>query len=185
MNTFASLVTERLVISPLRPADAETFFGYRSDPEVSRFQCWQPASVQEVREFIANQQKIRPNSPGSWFQLAIRLRETDQMVGDVGLHFSAERDYETELGVSVAPEHQGCGYASEALRSALSYLFEDLGKRRITGSVDPRNLASIRLLESLGMRKEAHFRESMQVRGEWVDDLIYALLRREWKGRRA
>ena len=53
-------------------------------------------------------------------------------------------------------------------------------KRRIIASVDPRNTVSIRLIERIGFRKEAHFKESYYLRGEWVDDLIYAKLKEEW-----
>ena len=48
---------------------------------------------------------------------------------------------------------------------------------RIIASIDPRNVASIKLIECLGFRKEDHFKESYYLRGEWVDDLIYAKLR--------
>ena len=74
----------------------------------------------------------------------------------------------------------GKGYATEALRAMVDYLFANLGKHRIVASVDPRNTPSIRLIERLGFRKEAHFKESYYLRGEWVDDIIYAMLRTEW-----
>ncbi len=62
----------------------------------------------------------------------------------------------------------------------LGYLFGPTGQHRVFGSVDPRNTASVRLLESVGMRREAHFRESLWHKGEWVDDVIFAMLQTEW-----
>ncbi len=61
--------------------------------------------------------------------------------------------------------------------------FDDLGLHRIIGRCDARNTASARLMERLGMRREAHFRENEWFKGEWGDELIYAMLDREWSER--
>ena len=90
---------------------------------------------------------------------------------------------QVEFGITVAPSHQGQGYASEALHAVFGHLFGALGKHRVHASVDPRNDACIALLESVGMRREGHLRESLLVDGEWVDDLLYAVLRSEWEAR--
>ena len=77
----------------------------------------------------------------------------------------------------------------EAIRSELDMvaaiesrddLFRVMGKHRIYASVDPRNLPSIKLLERIGMRKEALFKKSLWFKGAWADDLIYAVLDEEW-----
>ena len=81
----------------------------------------------------------------------------------------------------MAPEHQGRGYATEAVRLLLTYLFSERGKHRIAAYCDPRNAASAALLERLGMRREGHLRESTWAKGEWTDDLVYALLPDEWQ----
>jgi RimJ/RimL family protein N-acetyltransferase len=175
------LHTTRLTLDALRPDDAESLFRYRADPLVSRFQGWCPASVTEASSFIEGLQAIRLDTPGSWFQRAIRLRGNDMLIGDVGLHFADNADATVELGISLSPLHQGQGLAAEALSGVLAFVFENLGKHRVTGSVDPRNTASLRLLERVGMRKEAHFRESLLMDGAWVDDVIYAMLDREWR----
>nr|WP_321487069.1 GNAT family protein [uncultured Draconibacterium sp.] len=73
------------------------------------------------------------------------------------------------------------GFATEAAKAVINYLFCELKKHRITASIDPENIASVALLEKLGFRKEAHFRESLFLNDKWVDDVIYALLAREWK----
>lgn len=174
------LKTPRLILTALDPADAEGMFAYRSDPAVNRYQCWEPESVAEIRDFIHRQQTILPDTPGTWYQLAIRRRDTGGLAGDAGLHFPRERDHEAEIGITLAPACQGRGYATEALRAMLDYLFGTLAKHRVYASVDPANNPSIRLLERIGFRREAHFRESLFFKGRWVDDIIYAILRREW-----
>jgi RimJ/RimL family protein N-acetyltransferase len=173
------LVTARLQIDALRPADAEALFAYRADPVVARFQGWCPADLAEVRGFI-EAQSSEP-IPVGWFQRAIRLRDEDGLIGDLGLNLPEDAEGSVEFGVSIAPAHQGKGYASEAVRAVFEQVFGPFGRHRIHASVDPRNLACMALLRGLGMRQEAHHRESLWLQGEWVDDVIFALLAREWQ----
>jgi RimJ/RimL family protein N-acetyltransferase len=172
--------TPRLILDELRSEDAETLFAYRSDPDVARYQGWQPSKQSEASDFIARQGSVAFASAGSWCQLAIRLGDDRSLIGDLGVHFPDERDGAVELGISLAPGYQGKGYAREAMTEALNLVFGGLGYRRVIGSVDPRNLASVALLRALGWRQEAHHRESLFWRGEWVDDMIFALLASEW-----
>ncbi|MEI7530117.1 MAG: GNAT family protein, partial [Elusimicrobiota bacterium] len=88
---------------------------------------------------------------------------------------------QAELGYTLAPEHQGKGYATEAVVRVVEYLFK-LKKHRITATADPRNTPSIKLMERLGMRKEGHFKKSFWTGKAWADDVAYALLREEWRG---
>ncbi len=176
-------LTERLVIDALQRDDAEALFGYRADPEVSRYQGWKPTSVDEALRFIETCEALAPDTPGTWFQRAIRWRGAATLIGDIGLHFLADAQSTVELGISLSPQHQGQGLAIEALNAVLSVVFGDLHKHRVIGSIDPRNHASAKLLASLGMRREAHFRESLLVDNAWVDDVIYAMLDREWLAR--
>jgi len=183
--TFSELLTPRLVLRRLRLSDCAATFAYRSDPHVSRFQTWEPRSVEEIRSFVEGLLNLEPDTPETWFQLAITLRESGLLIGDCGLHFPAGEAHQAEVGITLAPGHQGQGYATEALNAVLDYLFLSLGKHRVFASVDPRNRASIALLERVGMRKEAHLRESVWWKGEWADDLVFAVLEGEWRARRA
>lgn len=176
--------TGRLLIDGLRGTDASALFGYRSDPRISRYQGWQPRSVDDARHFIANAAAVVPDTPGGWYQRAIRLRDSGELVGDLGLHFVADVERTVELGISMAPAWQGRGLASEALGEALRYVFDGLHKHRVFASVDPRNAACLKLLEKVGMRQEAHFRESLWLGDSWVDDVVFAMLDREWRSSR-
>jgi RimJ/RimL family protein N-acetyltransferase len=145
---------------------------------VARYQGWCPADVAAAREFIVAQ----PLQPGhGWFQRAIRLREDGRLIGDLGVNLPEEAEGSVEFGISIAPTRQGSGYASEAVRAMFAFVFGRLGRHRIHASVDPRNLTCVAMLRALGMRQEAHHRESLWLRGEWVDDVIFAMLAREWQ----
>jgi RimJ/RimL family protein N-acetyltransferase len=171
--------TERLVLRSLRASDAERVHAYRANPEVARFQSWDTQSLDEVREFIASQSALCSAEPG-WYQLAIAERSTDRVIGDLGVHILESDPRQVELGFTLAPDAQGQGYATEAVRGILGHLFVALGKHRVIASTDPRNERSIALLRRVGFRLEAHHRDSLWFKGAWVDDLIFALLRSEW-----
>ena len=175
------IVTERLVLRALRPDDAETMFAYRSDPEIKRYQGWDPNGLDDVRAFIAGHRLYEPFAPGSWRQFAIALRTGGTMIGDCGVHVPEDKPEQAEFGITVATAFQRRGYASETLRALLRLVFDTLGKHRVFASVDPRNAQSIALFERAGFRKEAHHVESSWLMGEWVDDVILAMLAREWR----
>lgn len=175
------IITTRLQLSALRKDDAAAMYAYRSDPMVCHYQSFEPGSLQDVDAFIQSLQGNTFNKPDSWFQMAIRLRATEQLVGDMGLHFSADDGRQVEIGFSISPAFQRQGFATEALLAVIDHLFCVLHKHRIFASVDPRNAASLALLERVGMRREAHFRQSLWFKGEWADDMVFALLASEWQ----
>lgn len=173
--------TERLFIRPMQLVDKEAVFGYRSDPETNKNLSFAPVDVDAIASFISNSaQEI--NIPGTWFQFVIILKGSQQIIGDIGVHFLDidPQNKQVEIGYTLNRFYRGKGYATEALIEIISYLFNTLDKHRITASVDPLNIPSIKLIERLGFRKEAHFRNSLYFKGEWVDDVIYALLAEEW-----
>jgi RimJ/RimL family protein N-acetyltransferase len=170
--------TERLFIRILEMKDKEAFFAYRCLPEIGQYQLRKPTNITDAERFINRNCETIPNTPETWLQLAICLPD-GQMIGDVGIHFLA--DDQIEIGYTLAPQHQGKGYAGEAVRGVITYAFSVLGKHRITASVDPANAASIRFLERIGFRKEAHFVKSLWMDDHWADDCIYAMLEEEWK----
>ncbi len=98
----------------------------------------------------------------------------------MGVRFPESDSRQVEDGFSIVPAHQRQGYGTEAVKGLLGYLLGPLGKHRVFASVDPRNEASIALLKRLGMRQEAHFRESLWIKGVWVDDIVFGILRSEW-----
>jgi len=180
MNNTPQIETIHLILRPLMIDDAPHFFQYRSDAETNRYQGWIPKCQDDAVMFISKIAK-RFNEPESWYQLAIIHNETKELIGDVGIHFFGVENKQVEIGCTLAKKDHGKGYASEALQSVISYLFDKLDKHRITTSIDPNNTRSIGLVERLGFRKEAHFKASLFLHGEWLDDVVYAMLKKEWQ----
>lgn len=171
--------TERLYIRPVSIDDKKAMFGYRSDADTNKYQGWIPKTIQDVEVFIGKVADTL-NIPETWFQFVIIEQESNTLIGDIGIHFSDEESRQVEIGCTLNKDYQGKGYATEALREVIDYMVSVLNKHRITTSIDPLNDSSIRLVSRLGFRKEAHFIESLFLNGAWVDDLVYALLAKEW-----
>ncbi len=100
------------------------------------------------------------------------------LIGDCG--FCRTDAEQTEIGYTISPDFQRQGFGAETVRGLVNYLFAEFDVHRITASTDPDNMPSMALLEKVGFRKEGCFRKSIKIRGEWKDDLLYALLREEW-----
>jgi RimJ/RimL family protein N-acetyltransferase len=171
--------TDRLLLRPIQASDAETMFTLRSDPELAQFQGWEPPTLDAIRALIAEQQTRPPDQPG-WSQLAMVEVATGTMLGGVAVRILDSDRRQAEIGITLARHAQRRGYATEAVRAVLGDLFSRREIHRVTASVDPQNTRSIALLNRLGFRREAHHVESLWIRGAWVDDVIFAMLRREW-----
>lgn len=178
-NEIFKLHTPRLILRPLIPADAEAFFAYRSLPEVALFQGWEPQNLQEAADFLVKNASVVPYESDAWMQLAVCLA-SGELIGDVGVHFYYDGQ-QVEFGYTLSPVYQGFGYAREAIKGLLDYFLLSRGMHRAFASVDPENARSIRLLESLGFRKEAHHISSYLAKDGWHDDAAYALLADEWR----
>jgi len=179
------LSTPRLILRRLERGDAAAICGYRSLPEVARFQSWESFGPTDAARLIDGQREAEPGVPGTWFQMAIVEKESGGMVGDCGLHCRRDDPRQMEVGVTLAPSHQGRGYATEAIACLLDFVFGTLGKHRISAITDAENLPAAALFRRLGFRQEAHFVDHLWFKGHWGSEFVFALLRREWESRQA
>ncbi|HET6556540.1 MAG TPA: GNAT family protein [Prolixibacteraceae bacterium] len=180
MKNTIDIATERLLLRPIQPQDAEAVFNYRSNKQVNQYQSFIPESLNEVDHFIAHKVCHEINVPGTWIQLVVIKKDDRHLIGDIGVHFHAYDPLHSEIGCTFNCIYHGQGYATEALKEIMNVLFYQWGKERISASVDPRNNPSIRLMERLGFTKEAHLKESYYIHGIWEDELIFAMLKENW-----
>lgn len=176
--------TERLTLRPFHDDDLGGLYAYQSLPDVARFLYWEPRNLEESRAFL--KQKIGASTverEGDWLVLAVVWRETGALVGEVNLQWRSREHRQGELGYILNPAYHGRGFATEAAAVVLRLGFEGLGLHRVVGRLDARNAASARVLERLGMRREAHLLQNEIVKGEWTDEIVYAMLRHEWESR--
>jgi len=175
------LRTQRLVLRNFRRTDLDAVAGYLTLPEVQRYLDWKSrdrADCAGLLEAMSRQVALR--RPGDVVALAITRSREDQVIGQVSLRWVDATAAQAELTFALAPEVQGRGYAREAIRAMLDLGFGEYGMHRIFARCSGRNHASIRVLERLGFRLEAHFREHALFQGEWDEELHFAMLDREW-----
>lgn len=171
------LKTENYVIRAFERKDLETFTRYRSQEVVAKYQSWTSYTYLDAVELFESMDYSTFGSEGNWYQLAISSIDSDELLGDLAVHFIDQE--QIEIGFTVCPEQQGKGVATEAVSSFIRYVFGELYKHRVVAITDADNTASYRLLEKLGFRREAHFIQNVFFKGAWGDEYQYALLRSE------
>ena len=181
---FTQLRSPRLVLRRLRGDDVAALCGYRGLSEVARYQSWETFGPEDAARLIDGQSGLEPDVPGTWLQLAIVVAATGIMVGDCRMHFRADDPRQVEVGITLSPAHQGRGYATETVEALLGFVFGVLGKHRVSAVTDAENVAAASLFRRLGFRQEAHFVEHLWFKGGWGSEYVFAMLRREWQGRR-
>jgi RimJ/RimL family protein N-acetyltransferase len=176
--------TERLRLRPFAEGDLDALYEIHSDPGVARYLYEDVRTREEVRELLARKQRDTGGArEGDRLSVAAELRATGELVGDLSLACASEEHCQGELGFIVHPAHHGRGYATEGARPLLG--LDTFGFHRVIGRLEARNGGSARVLEKLGMRREAHLVENEWVKQEWQSELVYALLAREWREQHA
>ncbi|WP_375753822.1 GNAT family N-acetyltransferase [Vibrio sp. HN007] len=173
-----SIETERLIIRDMTIEDESSFVAISQDAKYQRFydeQDCDPQKYKELTQLFIEQAQQRPRTS---YQLAIELKETGQFIGTVCLRLEDNRQASVGCGLSRA--YQGAGLIQEASRAMMKFGFEELNIHRIYAETISENRAAIRLCQSLGMRKEAQFRDHRYFNQRWWDTVILAILQPEW-----
>ena len=176
-----ALKSDRLILRPFQEADLVAFATYRSDADVARYQSWAtPYTLDQATSFLKVMELAQPGTPGTWYQLAVERQSQPGIIGDCAFQVFTHDERQAQIGFTFARPFQKQGYATEAVKRLLGYLFGELRLHRVTATCDAENLASSRLLERIGMRREAHLIENIWFKGSWGSEYSYALLHREW-----
>ena len=179
--------TERLLIRPSTREDLPLLYEIRRRPEVSEWLPTLPTDRDAFVERLADPDRLA---------VTLALEHEGTLIGDLYLAISspwaqvevAEQAANTqaEIGWVVTPELGGQGLATEAGRALLEICFTHLGLRRVRALCFADNVASWRIMEKLGMRREEHnVAESLHRSGRWLDGLGYAILADEWRAGQA
>ncbi|MCL6301945.1 GNAT family N-acetyltransferase [Streptomyces kronopolitis] len=176
--------TARLDLRPVTHDDLAAIHAYQRLPEVCRYLYWGPFDEAGSRASVAAKAaRTTLRESGDVLQFAVVVRASGVLVGDVTFVWKSREHRQGGIGYVFHPDHAGHGYATEASRALLRLGFEELGLHRVQAELDGRNTASARVLERLGMRREGHLRENEFLDGEWADEVVYAMLAREWRAR--
>ncbi len=183
------IVRPFLVLYKLRDTNTSTARWFNDD--VAYDTPFDPATVSRIRfrGFVAYRSDPRwpvinlaqVGKPGTWYQLAIERRNQPGLIGDCAFQRLADDEHQAQIGFTFSRLYQKQGYATEAVHALLDYLFGELQLHRVTATCDVENIASFKLLERVGMRREAYFMENIWFKGAWGSEYCYALLHREWR----
>jgi len=168
----------RVRLRAQRADDVPALFALYSDPQVMRYWSAAPFThLQQAQEkFEFHDRGVRA---GEFVQWAI-VRDDDALIGTCSLFELSAANRRASFGYALASAQWGNGYALEAARLVVEHAFDVIGLRRLEADVDPRNLASLRLLDRLGFTREGLLRERWQVGDETQDSLICGLLARDY-----
>jgi RimJ/RimL family protein N-acetyltransferase len=174
-----SLNGSRLHLRWIERRDAPALFDIFSNREVMRY--WSsPAWTEPSQAGVFIEDVHRLFREKSLFQWGVARQEDDLVIGTCTLADIDPQNRRAEIGFALHRDSWGRGYMEEALRVLLRFSFSEMELHRIEADVDPRNEASIKLLERLGFHREGYLRERWLVNGEINDTVFFGLLRREW-----
>ena len=180
-DRLPTLAAGRVQLRWLERHDIDALYEVFGDPEVMRFWSSPPLRDRaEAAELLAEIHALFED--GTLFQWGVALAAGGPAIGTCTLVWPHRESGRAELGFALGRAHWGRGYMGEALEALLDYAFGPMGLRRLEADVDPRNAASLRLVERLGFKREGYLRERWATAEEVQDTVFWGLLKREWAG---
>jgi ribosomal-protein-alanine N-acetyltransferase len=181
MIPWFPLETQRLLLREFRPTDEADIHEYASDVEVVRFADWGPNDLATTRANLARRMEEQQQWPRDSMEVAVELSSDGRLIGILRLTIVDLHNQTADFGYTFNRRYWNNGYATEAARALLNVAFLRLGLHRVWATCDTRNRASYRVMEKLGMRREALFQKDVLQKGEWRDSYFYAILAEEWR----
>ncbi|GAB3798857.1 GNAT family N-acetyltransferase [Virgibacillus kimchii] len=169
--------TDRLLIKPFERKHLNDVFDIYNDDSTCQYLLhdkWTQEDKESNFEKKLNNNRLTKETG---LNLAVLLNA--KVIGDVAVWYTDMKDT-VEMGYTFSKSASGKGYATEAVIALINYLFEVEKVHRIQANLDARNIASYRLCERVGMRKEAHFIQDFWSKGEWTDSIVFGMLRADY-----
>ena len=175
--------TERLIAREFTLDDLQSVYEYASDIDNCAFMEWAPETLEGVRTYLESRLASQIADPRVTYDLALCKKDTGELIGSMGLYLEDDRRTGM-MGWVLNKKFRHMGYALEAARGFIHFGFLGLDLHRIYAYCDTENTASYRLMERLGMRREAHFIKNrfakVRSRASWRSTYHYAMLRKEY-----
>lgn len=174
--------TDRLILRTFERTDVEGLSAYHALPSMQRYVFSRTRDTAEVAGALNIMRgHVSLQRPGDTLTLAMVRKGDQQLVGHVSLHWSDATAGQGEVRFLINPSYAGTGFVTEALAALFDLAFDHFRIHRVFARCDGRNHHSIKLMQKLGLRLEAHYREHALFQGEWDEELHFAILDREWQ----
>lgn len=174
--------TSRLLLRSFERADFDALCAYQLLPEMQRYLEWPAWNKTDVATGLnLMRSQVCLHRPGDILSLAIVRKGDLQLIGQTSLRWSDATAGQGEVRFALNPRFTGSGYAIEAVGAILDLAFDHFKIHRVFARCDGHSHRAAKLLQRLGMRLEAHYREHALFQGEWDEELHFAILDREWR----
>lgn len=178
---FPVLRTERLVLREVTAEDSQWYFKHFNIREIAEGQEYPgpkdlDAARQELKIYFTD--NFMNDTGIRW---GITLKGSNELIGSAGLYKWIKKTSQVETGYDLDPKYSGQGIMTEAMTAIIQHAFEVMKVNRIEALVSPRNEGSLRLVRRLGFHKEGTLREHNFYNGEFIDDFLFSLLKRDWQ----
>ena len=174
-----TLCTERLVLRKISVSDAEDMFAYSANEDLTRYLLWDPHPDLFYTEHYIRYLQER-YAAGDFYDFAVVSKETGRMIGTVGFTSFDLPNRSAEIGYVIAPNSQGRGYATEAVTRLISFGFDECALERISAVCMKENLASMRVMEKCGLKREGLLRSAVFAKGEMRDVYLSAITKKDY-----
>jgi ribosomal-protein-alanine N-acetyltransferase len=168
-----------LTLRPMRADDWEAIHAFAKLPEVYRYQPWEPNTAEQTRTYVAAAAADYEDPAQTRFFRSATLPD-GHLVGFAEINIRSSTWRRAEIGYTVHPRHWRCGYGTRIAILAIDFAFAELGMHRVEATCDPQNVASTRILRSVGMTHEGTLRHTMELRDRWRDSHVFSVLSHEW-----
>jgi RimJ/RimL family protein N-acetyltransferase len=175
-----SLSNNRLSLREFTKEDWIHVHQYASLETVCQYQPWGPNTEKETQEFVDQIIDSITNIPRERYAFAISYTDENKMIGTVELNIRDFHNRCGEISYILHPDYWGMGIAKDAARLIMEFGFNQCNLHRIYATCDPRNIASAKLLEKVGMTFEGRIRDDLLIRDGWRDSMVFGILKHEW-----
>jgi len=172
--------TERLILREYVPEDWGQVHIYASDADLVKYMDWGPNTEDDTRAFVEAMIKTQEQNPRAVYEFAVTLKTNGMLIGGSGL--AIPQYGQAALGYCLNKQYWGRGFATEAASALCGLGFRGLDLHRIFAACRPDNVASARVMEKIGMKREGMLREHMYAKGKWQNSFVYSILADEFLG---
>ena len=173
-----NIKTDRLLLRKFQMSDADSIFDtWTSDERVAKYTSWNAhQTVADTKAYVAYMVSKNELSDYNWV-----IELDNKIIGAINVCYSDEYLEIAGIAYVLGYDYWGKGYMTEAAKEVIRFLFNDVNYRKIIAGCDSENIGSSKVMEKVGMKREAVLRENiMRKDGTWGDDFQYGLLKREY-----
>lgn len=167
--------TQRLLIRDFIKEDLEAVHKYASQEDILIYEPWGPNTEEQTRKFITRSINEANESPRTFFELAITLKNDGQLIGGCSIRINSKNRKLINIGYIVNPAFWNRGIATETVVALIKFALENLGTEKIQASADEYNIASQRVLEKSGLTKINALHRDLKFKGRTSRTFIYSL----------